>query len=73
MHPFPLSLNEPPRLSDEAATQLLDLLYELTTAFENHYANQLRRYAQEHDSDRWQPDLFDEHRHERDFEDDLTF
>ena len=71
MTPSPLVLNEPPVLSDEAATQLLDLLYALTTAFENHYANQLRRYAQK--IDRWQPDLFDEHDQEHDFDDDLTF
>ena len=71
MHPFPLVLNEPPPLSDEAAAQLLDLLYELTTAFENHYANQLRRYAQE--IDRSQPDLFEDHDREQDFDDELTF
>ena len=71
MHPFPLVLNDPPALSDEAAVQLLDLLNELTTAFENHYANQLRRYAQE--IDRLQPDLFEPHDQEHDFDDDLTF
>ncbi len=71
MHPFPLVLNEPPALSDEAAAQLLDLLYELTSAFENHYANQLRRYAQ--DNDRSQPDLFEDHDHQQGFDDDLTF
>ena len=59
------------RLSDEAATQLLDLLYALTSEFENHYANQLRRYAQQ--IDRSQPDLFDNHGHEPDFDDELTF
>jgi hypothetical protein len=71
MHPFPLVVNEPPALSDEAAAQLLDLLYELTTAFENYYANQLRRYAQE--IDRSQPDLFDDHDREQDGDDELTF
>ena len=44
MSEIPLILNNPPELSDEAASQLLDLLYELTTALENHYAGQLRRY-----------------------------
>lgn len=46
MNPLPLILQRPPELSDEAANQLLDFLYELITAFENHYASQLRRYHQ---------------------------
>ena len=63
MSEIPLILNDPPELSDEAASQLLDLLYELTTAFENHYVAQLRRY---HEPDiPAQPDLFE------DFDDDL--
>ncbi|MBI2290554.1 MAG: hypothetical protein HYU73_09525 [Betaproteobacteria bacterium] len=33
-----------PQLSDEAAVELLDFLYELTTAFENAYSDQLHRY-----------------------------
>jgi hypothetical protein len=33
-----------PELSDEAAVELLDFLYELTTAFENAYYDQLHRY-----------------------------
>lgn len=44
-----ITLREPPELSDEAAAKMLDLLQELTTAFENHYTHQLRRY--------YQPDL----------------
>ena len=48
---------DPPDLSDETASEILDFLYELTTAFENHYAAQLRRYYQE--GDRSQPDLFE--------------
>lgn len=35
----------PDELSDEAAKQLLDFLYQLTEAFERHYAGQLLRYA----------------------------
>ena len=35
----------PDELSDEAATQILDFLYQLTEAFERHYAGQLLRYA----------------------------
>ena len=49
---------DPPDLSDETASEMLDFLYELTTAFENHYAAQLRRYYQE--GDRSQPDLFED-------------
>ncbi len=37
-------LNDLPELSDEAAAQMLDFLYELVTAFENYYGPQLRRY-----------------------------
>ena len=33
-----------PELSDEAAAQLLDFLYDLLTAFENAYFDQLHRY-----------------------------
>ena len=49
---------DPPDLSDETASEILDFLYELTTAFENHYAAQLRRYYQE--GDRSQQDLFED-------------
>jgi hypothetical protein len=49
---------DPPDLSDETATEMLDFLYELTTAFENHYAAQLWRHYQE--VDRSQPDLFED-------------
>ena len=47
MHP-----NQPPpvllptELSDEAAAQLLDFLYELARVLENTYAAQIRRYHQ---------------------------
>lgn len=56
MNQTPLILNNPPTLSDEAASQLLDMLYELTAALENQYALQLRRHH---------ADLFE------DFDDDL--
>ena len=49
---------ELPELSDEMVSVILDFLYELTTAFENHYANQLRRYHQPCDAA--QPDLFED-------------
>lgn len=58
MQRLPMILNAPPDLSDEAAQQTLDLLYELITAFENHYASQLRRADQA--SDPSHPDLFDD-------------
>jgi hypothetical protein len=35
----------PDELSDEAAKQILDFLYQLTEAFERHYAGQLLRHA----------------------------
>ncbi len=63
MSDTPLILNNPPELSDEAASALLDMLYELTTAFENHYVQQLRRYHEPAISA--QPDLFEA------FDDDL--
>lgn len=46
MKTLPLTLPNPPPLSDEAAGELLDWLYEFTVAFEKHYADQLRRYYQ---------------------------
>ena len=49
---------DPPHLSDETASDILDFLFELTTAFENHYAVQLRRCHQ--GVDRAQADLFED-------------
>ena len=49
---------DPPELADKTASEMLDFLYELTTAFENHYAAQLRRYYQ--DGDRSQQDLLED-------------
>lgn len=43
----------PMELSDEAAAQLLDFLYQLTEALERHYAGQLLRHA--HDRSPPQP------------------
>jgi len=39
----PLSFKNPPELSDQTASQLLDMLYELAAAVENHYAAQIQR------------------------------
>ncbi len=41
-----LRLADPPELADETASEMLQFLYQLLTAFENQYANQLRRYHQ---------------------------
>jgi len=62
MNPQSLLFVEPPELSDKTASEMLDFLYELTTAFENHYVAQLRRYYQEVDQS--QPDLFEDFNHE---------
>ena len=53
-----LELIDPPELSDEAAAQMLDFLHELATAFENHYAFQLRRHRRPPPPRH--PDLFDD-------------
>ena len=42
--PDPSSWLAKPELSDEAAAQVLDFLYELVTGFENAYFGQLHRY-----------------------------
>jgi hypothetical protein len=63
MKPASLMLADPPELSDETVSEVLDFLYQLTTALENQYANQLRRYYQS--SEPPQPDLFE------DFDDEL--
>jgi len=44
MSEIPLILHNPPELSDDALRALLDMLYEVASALENHYAVQLRRY-----------------------------
>ena len=43
----PLSFNHPPELSDQTASQLLDTLYELATAVENHYAVKIRPHHED--------------------------
>jgi hypothetical protein len=57
MNRLPLVIPEPPELSDEGAADCLNFLYELTVAFEKHYADQLRRYYEP--KARTHPDLFD--------------
>ena len=48
----------PDELSDEAAAQMLELLYEIVRIVEHHYAGQLLRYY--HRPDERQPDLWEE-------------
>ena len=74
---------DPPELSDQTASEILDFLYQLSTAFENHYADQLRRYYQHLETDpSQQQNLFDSVNQESDqslklgvegFDDDLPF
>ncbi len=64
MYPPSLMLIDPPAISDEAAGEMLNFLYELINAFENHYRDQLLRHHQPTNSP--QPDLFG-------FDDELPF
>jgi hypothetical protein len=52
---------DPPELSDQTASEILDFLYQLSTAFENHYADQLRRYYQTLETDPSQQQNLFEH------------
>lgn len=47
----------PEYLSDEAAVQIVELLYSLTQALENRYFGEIRRYYL--DTNPRQPDLWD--------------
>jgi hypothetical protein len=49
----------PEHLSDEAAAQMLELLYAITQALENRYFAQIRRHYQETHPQQQQPDLWD--------------
>ena len=41
-----IKLMDPPEINDEAITEVLELLYQLTEALESQYYGQLRRYYQ---------------------------
>lgn len=69
MQTTPLRMDDVPALSSEAAAQCLDFLYALITAFENHYASELRQAHQVEDC--LQQDLFTQH--ETDLGDDPSF
>jgi hypothetical protein len=63
MNPMSLMFVDPPQLTDEAAAEVLDFLFELTNAFENHYFEQLRRYYRSNElphSEDWIPDFDDD-------------
>ncbi len=57
LHNAPL-VPVPTELTDEAADQVLDFLYEFTRVFENYYAAQL--YRLHHQLDERQTDLFED-------------
>ena len=57
LNPSSPMLVDPPQLSVQSASEILDFLYELINAFENHYANQLRRNHQPAEPP--EPDLFE--------------
>ncbi len=52
------SIPLPAELSDQAAAELLALLYDIARAIESHYAGQLHRYYE--DAGERQPELWDE-------------
>jgi hypothetical protein len=57
MKSLSLMFVNPPKLSDKSAAEVLDFLYELINAYENHYGRQLRRYYES--GENAQIDLFD--------------
>ena len=63
MNRLPLVVLDPPLLTDEGAAQCLEVLYQLTAAFEQHYAVQLRRYYEPQGP--VHPDLFDDREDEQ--------
>ncbi len=65
MNTLSLLFLDPPDLSDEAASQMLDFLYDITAAFESQYIAQVIRYHQmREDGEQPQPDLFEVPDHE---------
>ncbi len=56
--PYPPVVNVPEGLSDEAAAQLLEFLYDFARVLESHYAGQLHRHY--HGTDQRQLDLWRE-------------
>ncbi|GAB6040077.1 hypothetical protein [Endothiovibrio diazotrophicus] len=54
VHPTPWLHSAHQELSDQATIEILDFLYELTTAFENRYFAQLRRAEQARERKPWE-------------------
>lgn len=53
-----LKLADPPKLTDETASEMLEFLYQLIQAIETQYAENLRRYYQP--AQPTTPDLFED-------------
>jgi hypothetical protein len=65
MYPPSLLFLDPPDLSDESASQMLDFLYQITAAFESQYIAQIKRYYEMgEDGEQTQSDLFEVPGHE---------
>ena len=65
MIPHSLLFLDPPDLSDEAASQMLDFLYDVTAAFESQYLAQIIRHSENDvEGDPSQSDLFEVPDHE---------
>ena len=65
MIPHSLLFLDPPDLSDEEASQMLDFLYDFTAAFEGQYLAQIIRHCENDvEGDPPQPDLFEVSDHE---------
>jgi hypothetical protein len=66
MYPHSLLFLDPPDLSDEAASEMLDFLYQVTAAFESQYIEQIKRhyYEMAEKGEQPQPDLFEVPGHE---------
>jgi len=52
---YPPAVPIPDELTDQAAAQLLEFLYELARVLETHYAGQLHRYYARPDDDQFEP------------------
>lgn len=65
MIPHSLLFLDPPDLSDEAASQMLDFLYDFTAAFESQYLAQIIRHDEpDREDEPPQSDLFEVPDHE---------
>ena len=70
-----LFFDQAPPITDQAANDICELLYQLSSAFENHYFAQLKRFDQERE-DEWRELMELQHQQQdlfTDFDDDLDF